>query len=178
MPDHEQEADAIAASADPPTFENTIVALERSGQILSRVTQVFNHLKGADTNPEIQAIERTMAPRLSPGTAPTTGAAVTLARAGAGCGLSRHLGPAQSSAMNPTRSKEIVPSKKSACWAKRTGSAPNITADDPSPRLRCIDSKQRLDPACVPGSGPTNNRRRSYVLMFSTLGSRQNVSHS
>jgi peptidyl-dipeptidase Dcp len=45
-----QEVEAIASSAEAPTFENTIVALERSGQLLDRARTVFFALVGADTN--------------------------------------------------------------------------------------------------------------------------------
>jgi len=56
---------AVAANPDPPTFENTIEALERSGKMLSRVSSVFFNLASADSNDEIQAIEREIAPRLA-----------------------------------------------------------------------------------------------------------------
>lgn len=63
----EQKAIVGAIAADPaePTFENTIVALERSGLALGRVAAVFFGLAGADTNEAIQAIERDMAPLFS-----------------------------------------------------------------------------------------------------------------
>jgi len=56
---------AIAADPAPPTFENTIAALERSGQSLDKVSSVFFNLAGADTSDELQAIEREIAPILS-----------------------------------------------------------------------------------------------------------------
>ncbi len=56
---------AVAANPEPATFENTIEALERSGRRLSRVSSVFFNLASADTNDEIQAIEREIAPRLA-----------------------------------------------------------------------------------------------------------------
>src|SRR5271165_4268059 len=59
------EIDAVAADPEPPTFANTIEALERSGRLLDRVAQVFFHLAGADANDEIEAIEREIAPRLA-----------------------------------------------------------------------------------------------------------------
>jgi peptidyl-dipeptidase Dcp len=59
------EIEAIAADSAPPTFENTIAALERSGQSLDRVSSVFFNLAGAHTNDELQAIEREIAPALS-----------------------------------------------------------------------------------------------------------------
>ena len=60
-----QEVAAIAADPAPATFDNTIVALERSGQLLQRVDRVFSNLAGANTNPTMQRIEREMAPKLS-----------------------------------------------------------------------------------------------------------------
>jgi peptidyl-dipeptidase Dcp len=60
-----KEVDAIASNPAPATFKNTLVALERSGQLLKRVDDVFSNLNGANTNPVLQQIEREMAPRLS-----------------------------------------------------------------------------------------------------------------
>ena len=59
------EVEAIANSAEPPTFENTLVALEKSGQLLSRVMHAFNCLTGANTNPELQKVQADEAPRLA-----------------------------------------------------------------------------------------------------------------
>src|SRR5688500_10179647 len=59
------EVEAIANSKDPPTFANTIVPLERSGQTLSRVQAVFFSMAGANTNDEIQKIQTEYAPKLS-----------------------------------------------------------------------------------------------------------------
>lgn len=59
------EIEAIAGNSDRPTFENTIEAMERGGELLSKVGAVFFNLAGADTNDELQAIERDMAPVLS-----------------------------------------------------------------------------------------------------------------
>ncbi len=55
----------IADAIESPTFDNTIVALERSGLPISRVASVFFGLAGADTNDALQAIERDVAPILS-----------------------------------------------------------------------------------------------------------------
>ncbi|MBO0755449.1 MAG: M3 family metallopeptidase, partial [Bradyrhizobiaceae bacterium] len=62
---HSAEIDAIAAQSDAPEFENTIVALERSGRLLARVSSVFYALAGAHTNETLLAVEREIAPRLS-----------------------------------------------------------------------------------------------------------------
>jgi peptidyl-dipeptidase Dcp len=52
-----REIDAIANHADAPTFDNTIVAIERSGQLLQRVTQVFGGVSQANTNPTLQKVQ-------------------------------------------------------------------------------------------------------------------------
>ncbi|MGC9956193.1 M3 family metallopeptidase [Roseiarcus sp.] len=65
LKDARREVDAIAANPAPPTFANTIEALERSGRSLDRVGGVFFNLTGAATNDELQAIEREIAPALA-----------------------------------------------------------------------------------------------------------------
>ena len=65
MAEQLKEVATIADNPDAPTFENTIVALERSGQLLTRVSAVFYNLAGANTNPAIQAVESDMAPKLA-----------------------------------------------------------------------------------------------------------------
>ena len=62
---HEAEIAAIANDAAAPSFANTVGAMERAGQPLDRVASVFFNLTGSHTNPELQAIERRMAPRLA-----------------------------------------------------------------------------------------------------------------
>jgi peptidyl-dipeptidase Dcp len=59
------EVDAIIDSSDRANFENTIVALERSGQLLSRMLQVFYNKSSSDTNDAIDAIEEEIAPKLA-----------------------------------------------------------------------------------------------------------------
>ncbi|KFN43718.1 M3 family metallopeptidase [Arenimonas oryziterrae] len=59
------EVEAIAGNKAAPTFDNTIVAMERSGQLLTRVSNVFFNLSGANTNDEMEAIQRDLAPKLS-----------------------------------------------------------------------------------------------------------------
>ena len=65
MADQIAEIEAIAGASEAPTFENTIVALERSGQLLNRVAATFFALSSADTNDAINAIRNEMAPRLA-----------------------------------------------------------------------------------------------------------------
>jgi len=59
------ESDRIAGQDEEPTFENTIVALEKSGKLLTRVARTFFNLAGAHTNEAIQRIEREVAPKLA-----------------------------------------------------------------------------------------------------------------
>ena len=59
------EVEAIANNTAPPTFENTIVALERTGQLLSRAMLVFNCVTGANINDELQNAQTYEAPRLA-----------------------------------------------------------------------------------------------------------------
>jgi peptidyl-dipeptidase Dcp len=65
LADHRAEIDAIVANPAAPSFENTIVALEKSGRALERVASVFFVLAGADTSDEIEAIEREVSPLLA-----------------------------------------------------------------------------------------------------------------
>lgn len=65
LAEHAAEIEEIASSAEPPTFENTIVALEKSGRLLSRVSSVFFNLAGSNANDEIQRVQAEMAPRLA-----------------------------------------------------------------------------------------------------------------
>jgi len=57
--------DAIVANPDPATFENTLVAMEHSGDLLTRVTNVFFNLNSANTNEAMQKIAQDVAPMLS-----------------------------------------------------------------------------------------------------------------
>ena len=62
---HEEEINAIANSEATPTFENTILAMENAGELLSNVNTVFSNLNSANTNNEIQNIAKEVAPNLS-----------------------------------------------------------------------------------------------------------------
>ena len=62
---HDREIDAIAVEPAPSAFDNTIVALERSGRGLRRVASLFWALAGAHTNDTLLAIEREISPRLA-----------------------------------------------------------------------------------------------------------------
>ena len=56
---------ALANDSAPPTFENTVVALEQTGQLLNRVMQAFNCVTAANTNDDLQKVQEYEAPRLS-----------------------------------------------------------------------------------------------------------------
>src|SRR5690625_1742951 len=61
----EKEIQEIANNSEEPTFENTFVALEKSGEDLNRVLRVFYMLSGANTNDTFQALQEEMAPKLA-----------------------------------------------------------------------------------------------------------------
>jgi peptidyl-dipeptidase Dcp len=65
MAEQRKEIDAIAKNSAAPTFENTVVAMERSGQLLTRVSSVFGNLSASNTNPQIEALQTEMSPKLS-----------------------------------------------------------------------------------------------------------------
>lgn len=62
---HDAEVRQIANNPAAPTFENTYVALEKSGQMLTRVLQVFNAVAGANTDPVLQQLQEDIAPKLA-----------------------------------------------------------------------------------------------------------------
>ncbi|MEU8174615.1 M3 family metallopeptidase [Microbispora hainanensis] len=59
------EVEAIAENPEPPTFENTIEALERSGALLERVSAVFFNQASSDATPGVQEIQKDVTPKLS-----------------------------------------------------------------------------------------------------------------
>ncbi|MGE5750098.1 MAG: peptidyl-dipeptidase Dcp [Gemmatimonas sp.] len=59
------EVAAIANQTAAPTFDNTIIPLEKSGEILTRVSKVFNAITGANTNDTLQAIQERLSPKLA-----------------------------------------------------------------------------------------------------------------
>jgi peptidyl-dipeptidase Dcp len=60
-----KEIDAIANNPKAATFDNTIVALEKSGQLLTRVSAVFSNLQGANTNDNLDKVDSEMSPKLA-----------------------------------------------------------------------------------------------------------------
>ena len=65
MANHLAEIEAIVNATASPTFENTVVQMERSGRLLTRVANVFFSLTSADTNDTLDAIEVGIAPALA-----------------------------------------------------------------------------------------------------------------
>ena len=65
MKQHAAEVEAIANNPEPPTVENTLVALERSGALLMRTARVFGNLAGTDTNPTIQKVQAEFSPKMA-----------------------------------------------------------------------------------------------------------------
>ena len=62
---HQAQIDAIVENTQPPSIENTLAALELSGEALSRVSAIFWCKAGADTNDTIQKLEREIAPKMA-----------------------------------------------------------------------------------------------------------------
>ncbi|MBZ5628594.1 MAG: dipeptidyl carboxypeptidase II, partial [Acidobacteriia bacterium] len=63
MAEQRKEVEAIDRNTAPPNFENTVTALEKSGQLLDRASSVFSNLNASNTNPEILKIASEMAPK-------------------------------------------------------------------------------------------------------------------
>src|SRR5256885_14929946 len=55
-----KETQAIASNTEPPTFENTIVEMEKTGELLDRVDHIFSNLYSANTNPALQQLDTAM----------------------------------------------------------------------------------------------------------------------
>ncbi len=62
---HDREVKTIAGSAAPPTFENTIEALDASGRLLEKAGSVFSNLTSAETSDALQAIQKKVAPMMA-----------------------------------------------------------------------------------------------------------------
>src|SRR4029453_10285977 len=60
-----KEIEPVANNSEKPTFDNTIVALERTGQLLDRGQRTFSNLNACQTNPTRQKIEKELAPKLA-----------------------------------------------------------------------------------------------------------------
>ena len=65
MAQQQAEIQAIADNPDGPTFDNTIVAMEKSGLLFNRANAAFDGVTGANTNPTLQNVKTTEAPKLA-----------------------------------------------------------------------------------------------------------------
>jgi peptidyl-dipeptidase Dcp len=65
MKQQQVEISKIADNTEAPTFDNTLVAMEKSGQLLNRVNGVFNLVTGANTNPTLQKVQEEEAPKMA-----------------------------------------------------------------------------------------------------------------
>ena len=65
MAQQRKEMQAIAENPAPPTFDNTIVAMEKTGRLLDRVMGAFNAVSSANLNPELQKVKDREAPKLA-----------------------------------------------------------------------------------------------------------------
>ena len=65
MAENLEEVDKIAKDSAAPTFENTIVSMEKAGQLLDRVGTIYNVWQSTMSSPDFQAVQREMAPKLA-----------------------------------------------------------------------------------------------------------------
>ncbi|MGZ5023167.1 MAG: M3 family metallopeptidase, partial [Chthoniobacterales bacterium] len=65
MAEQLQEIEKIANQKEKPTFDNTIVAMEKSGRLLQRANRTFSNLNACNTNPEMQKIDKELSPKLA-----------------------------------------------------------------------------------------------------------------
>jgi peptidyl-dipeptidase Dcp len=62
---HRSELDSISNDARAPNFANTVVAFDRAGWLFARINDLFSNLNSAETNSELQAVEREMVPKIA-----------------------------------------------------------------------------------------------------------------
>lgn len=65
MKQHMAEIEAIVNNSEKPTFENTILAFDQSGKLLTRVSKVFYNVEQANTTPQLQDINRKLSPMMT-----------------------------------------------------------------------------------------------------------------
>jgi peptidyl-dipeptidase Dcp len=65
MAEQQKQMEAIANNPAPPTFDNTIVAMEKTGRLLERATETFFAVASANTNPTLQNVRQIEAPKLA-----------------------------------------------------------------------------------------------------------------
>ncbi|MDD2490654.1 MAG: M3 family metallopeptidase [Bacteroidales bacterium] len=62
MDQHKAEIDAIVNNTEEPTFENTIVAYDNAGALLDKISPVFSHISGTNSNADVIALEKELSP--------------------------------------------------------------------------------------------------------------------
>ncbi len=65
LKEHRAEIDSIAGNPQPPHFDNTVAALDRSGRLLDRIESLFYNLASSETSAALQAVQMRMAPVLA-----------------------------------------------------------------------------------------------------------------
>ena len=65
MKQHSEEIEEIAKNPQPASFDNTLVAMEKSGALLTRTSRIFFNLAGTDSSAERRELQKTLAPRLA-----------------------------------------------------------------------------------------------------------------
>ena len=65
MTEQVAQVESIAANHTPPTFDNTVLALEKTGRLLARSSDVFDAVTEANTDPTLQSVKAVLAPRLA-----------------------------------------------------------------------------------------------------------------
>lgn len=65
MTEQRKEIDAIANNRAAPTFDNTVVAMEKTGDLLARVSPIFGSLSASNTNPELESLQTDLAPKFA-----------------------------------------------------------------------------------------------------------------
>jgi peptidyl-dipeptidase Dcp len=63
--EHTAQIDSICNNTEPASFDNTVVALDRAGEVLHLINALFDNLTASETSPELQAVDRDYAPKLA-----------------------------------------------------------------------------------------------------------------
>ena len=183
---HRAEIDAIAAATEPPTLDNTVAAFDRSGRDLVRIQRLFYNLAASETSPELQAVEREMAPRLAahhsaiymtPGSSPAstrcTGSVRSSRRTPSSCGCSS---ASTSTSCAPAPRSPPPPGNGMAAIARAAGHADhavrqNVLADEAAYQLVLDDASDLagLPEGVVAAAGAAARQRNLAVGWVITL---------
>ncbi len=130
MTDALAEADQIAGDPAPPTFANTIVALERSGRALDRVTSIFGIYRSTMSMPDFQKVEEEMAPKLAAFSDKITQNEKLFKRIAA--------------VYDARESSKLTPEQKRLVWLNYTNFVRAGAKLDPAAKTRLSEINQRL----------------------------------